>query len=74
MGRPCIRTTRTGTHVPLVERKSPSLSSYLTADHRIRMDNYLVRVFSDEFHSDIEEIRPETLDSALGNLKLFDLV
>jgi hypothetical protein len=53
---------------------SPSLSSYLTADHRIRMDNYLVRVFSDEFHSDTEEIRPETFDSALDNLKLFDLV
>ena len=54
--------------------RSKSLSAYLKENHRIMMDNYLVRVFSNEFTTDASELDATTVSIALENLKLFDLV
>ena len=54
--------------------RSNSLSAYLQEDHRIMMDNHLVRVFSNEFAAEPNELDETTVSVALENLRLFDLV
>jgi len=54
--------------------RSSTLSAYLQEDHRIMMDNYLVRVFSNEFSAQASEMDATSVSMALENLRLFDLV
>ena len=54
--------------------RSNSLSNYLEENHRIMMDNYLVRVFSNEFTSDPDSLDEQSVSTALENIRLFDLV
>ncbi len=54
--------------------RSNSLSAYLKEDHRIMMDNYLVRVFSNEFTADPGSLDEQSVSLALDNIRLFDLV
>jgi hypothetical protein len=54
--------------------RSPSLSEFMIGEHRIKLDNYLVRVFSGDSDHESDALGLESVNSSINNLQLFDLV
>mgnify|MGYP001192413572 FL=1 len=54
--------------------RARSLSEYMIGEHRVKLDNYLVRVFSGDSDHESKTLGLESVNSSINNLQLFDLV